>query len=133
MNPEPPRILKSVSRSHDRWALARGRGIAFSRALASGEVPPVTSGTYEAWVRTCACAVCGKPAPSEVSHLADEPFKALGSKVSSLWTWPSCRECHCQYHDSRYEFPVDPWALIALTVLRAQVEGVLRVDGSGGP
>jgi hypothetical protein len=125
-----PRFLRSIDRAHDRWELAKGRGERFFSALWRGEVPPVKSGTYEAWVRTLPCACCGATGPSEVSHLADEPFKALGSKVPSLWVWPSCRDCHNLYHRSREAFSKvhdGPWRLIGVTVLQAQVEGVLVV------
>ena len=124
-----PRFLKSLDRAQDRWELARGRGEMFSAALRRGEVPPVKSQTYEAWVRGLPCAACGRRG-GELSHLADEPFKALGSKVPSLWTWSSCRPCHELYHRDRVEFSTiyaDPWVLISVTILQAQVEGVLVV------
>lgn len=129
MTKDPPRILKSVTRAHDRWALAKARGEIFRAALLRGEIPPVHSGGYETWIRTLPCAACNLPGPSEVSHLADEPWKALGSKVSSLWVWPSCRACHETYHRDR-TLHASPWELIALTLLQAQVEGILRVESA---
>jgi hypothetical protein len=127
-----PRILRSVTRAHDRWELAKGRREPFRRALVRGEVPPVKSGAYEEWMRSLPCANCDAPGPSEVSHLADEPFKALGSKVPSIWAWPSCRPCHNTYHADR-KLHADAFELIAVTALQAQVEGILIVQGSGAP
>lgn len=125
-----PRFLKSLERAQDRWELAKGRGLAFRQALLKGEIPAFTSPTYESWVRSQACASCWTPGPSEVSHLADEPYKSLGAKVPFPMVWPSCRECHEAYHQDRREFRAlhaDPIELCLLTVSQAIVEGVLVV------
>lgn len=52
------------------------------------------------WLRSLPCAVCGKPAPSEVSH-ERRKGTGLALKAADSRAWPSCRPCHRNYEARR--------------------------------
>ena len=61
------------------------------------KIKPVRSKRYLDFIRSKPCVVCGKPPPSEAAHQS-VGYRAMGSKVSDLWSAPMCHTHHAEQH-----------------------------------
>jgi hypothetical protein len=60
---------------------------------------------YLRFVRLLACCSCGRPAPSEASHVTlSANQKGTGMKVSDAQCVPHCRRCHREFEERRGRF-----------------------------
>ncbi len=84
-----------------------------------------------AWLRTLACACCGRPAPSEVSH-ERRKGTGLALRAADVRAWPSCRRCHLDYAARRGFFAMPDEARAAWTDLTCALlgEAYMRTFGS---
>lgn len=58
-------------------------------------IPKVKDSKYLDYIRTCPCAFCGFPGPSEPHHIRGVDGAPGTSRVpSDHLALPSCRECH---------------------------------------
>ena len=53
---------------------------------------------FLSWLRTLACAWCGRWAPSEASHHGRH---GMGQKAPDTSAIPLCSRCHRDHHDGR--------------------------------
>lgn len=77
---------------------------------------------YLAWLRTLPCDTCGKPAPSEASHV--NSVKGMGTKSPDPFSIPECTSCNRNY-DRRAPQVDDRLTRAAWYLLRAIYEGHL--------
>lgn len=56
--------------------------------------PPRDDAKRLAYIRTLDCIVCGKPGPSEATHLRIGHVAGTGQKPADILTVPQCRRCH---------------------------------------
>jgi hypothetical protein len=97
-------------------------GLTFEQAVRAGYTGRIELRAYLDWIKTLPCDTCGKPGPSDPSHL--NSFKGQSTKSPDPFAIPECRMCHEQYERGP-AFPETRIRKAAFYMLRAIWEGHL--------